>query len=157
MPHYLAEWLVASNGGQPVRFQKGSMYNSFLRVYLISKRNRTEQDSSTVPEDMQEVRIAVPNFYGKDASVYNYMTDKTKKAFVSMARDDFDQQILREVLSMKNCFRTRKEIVEAWMDTVGIEYNDRNFNSVMKRVQIVKARTDDRARKRAAKSKFSEQ
>lgn len=147
LPDYLRQWLIFVMGGvTPVRFPKGSPFSSFLRVFLRNKRERED----FVQISPSSVDIVIPKFPGKDPKYDNYLPARARKDLEGLVRDAFDARLFAEVVSLRNVGRRINDIVMTWMDENGIECTDRNYESVIKRLKILRARENDRIRKRLA-------
>lgn len=149
LPKYLRQWIVFTTGSEKeISFPKGSPFNSFLRVFLRHKREREK----FVPVSDNTVNIVVPKFPGKDPDYHNYLPDKAQKALAELIRDWFDAELFRSMsLFDKNCTpKRRQEFLLLWMEENGIETDDRNFNAVNKRLQLLRSRALDRNRKKTA-------
>lgn len=147
LPQYLRQWLIHSTGGSvPVRFPKGSPFNSFLRVFLRNKRER----EAWIPASEGMLQIVVPKFPGKDPAYNNFLPAKSMKAFTDLIRDSFDAALFRDMSAFhRQCApKMRQTLLLAWMDDHGIETDDRNFCAVNKRLQILRERAFDRERKK---------
>lgn len=148
LPPYLRDWLVNETGGHvPVRFQKNSPFNAFLRSFCRHKNSRDTPDESPNTGSVQ-VDIFLPSFSGQPSEYFNYLPAKAAVALVNMIRDSFDCDLYRETHAYCNIGRQRKDIILAWMELHGIEEDDRNTNAILKREQIIRTRTRDRQRKR---------
>ena len=144
LPPYLRQWLAFAMGGAPVAFPRGSAFNSFLRVFLRHKRE-SENFLQSSPDD---IRIIVPKFPGKDPVYHNFLPLRARKALAELIRDAFDVQLFRELNAFRNVSRKQNEVVMLWMEENGIEVDDRNYCSVIKRLQLLRSRQSDRERKR---------
>ncbi len=137
LPPYLKQWLINTTGGtEPIRFAKGSPYNSFLREYIRHKRE-CEKFTPWTPDC---VRIVVPHFPGKSPEYYNYLSPSAAKAFEEMVRDFFDGELARVVRAFKNIGKCRYHLLTAWLEDHGIEVDDRNTCAVLKRWQLIQSR-----------------
>lgn len=145
LPTYLRQWLIHSHGGEtPVRFRKGSAFSSVLRLFIRNKREREHDE----PQGDDTVEIIVPKFPGKDPLYYNYLPRPARLNLQSLIRDAFDVAIYKELKDLWNIGRRLNDIVYSWMEENGIEATDRNYESVIKRVKILRSRERDRIRKR---------
>lgn len=145
LPDYLRQWLINAMGGQvPVKFPKGSAFSSFLRIFIRHKRER----ESWIPKGPDTVSVVVPKFPGKDPCYYNFLPAAAQKDLQGLIRDAFDSRLLSEIITIGNVGRRLNDIIATWMEENGIEVNDRNFESVLKRSKILRRRLYDRQRKR---------
>lgn len=148
LPSYLRDWLIATHGGEtPVRFRKGSAFASLLRVFIRNKRER-ENDEPSGEGTVEIVEIVVPKFPGKDPAYHNYLPRNARVNLQDLIRDAFDVALYSELKSFLNIGRRLNDIVYSWMEDNGIELTDRNYESVMKRVKILRSREKDRIRKK---------
>lgn len=134
-------------GGEiPVNFPKGSVFMSFLRVFLRHKRER----ESYTPPGPDTVKVTVPKFPGKDPVYYNYLPKGAQVELTNLVREDFDVQLYRDMGVFDNATQKKRcnELLSLWMEENGIEVNDKNWNAVAKRLQILRRRAYDRERKR---------
>ena len=143
VPPYLRQWAISTMGGEPVRFKKGSALNSFLKIVVRHKR----ENESDMRED-GNLRIIIPSYPGKDPRYFNFIPAKSRSAVIQMLRDLFDVELYREMSQFHNATSRKNDILAAWMEAKGIEVDDRNWNAVAKRLQILRARVTDRERKR---------
>ena len=146
LPQYLKEWIIFRMGGsEPVSFPKGSPYNQLLRMFL---RPKSEREESWMPRAEDTVDIVVPHFPGKRPETHNYLPQRAKANLADLIRDSFDLQLWSDFAPLKASPARAKDIVMTWMEENGIEMTDRNYESVMKRLKILKRREDYREYKR---------
>ncbi|MDE6330063.1 MAG: hypothetical protein K2L83_05040 [Muribaculaceae bacterium] len=152
LPRYLQEWFVFQCYGEwtskyyrpPVcRFQRSSIESSILRMGLRAPRFG-EEPMCRCPEGW--TRVEVPVFKGIDLTTRNYLPEKTRIALESCLRSRFDVDLWECIKDKDFSIVPINEMLEAWMDSRGIEPNDTNFHTVSKRAQRLRERAVGRAR-----------
>lgn len=131
MPSYLAQWFIHEHGGSPVRLKKGSAESLILQLYL------TKPPSDYVPKQQQpdEVAIIIPEFKLKDPASYFYLSKKAVALFVETVHKRFVVQLFNDIHSIE-CLGSRKDkLIEAWMETNGIEYTGATWDVITKNYQ----------------------
>lgn len=131
MEDYLAQWFIHEQGGfLPVRLFKGSAESIFLELNL----RKSPADEPPESPANGNVAVAIPTFRNLPPTVYNYLGQRAKAAFISILRDRFDLQLWGAIHKFGKLKRdTKKALIEAFMENKGIEITDKNWNAVDKR------------------------
>lgn len=134
---YLKQWFVNVCGGEePVHLRKGSPESHLLEFILLPKAAVCE-----APEPSElSLNICIPTFRYKDPQSFNAISKKGAAAFLKLLRKRFDLQLWQDYASLKNVGIPKDDIVMNWMENNGIEINDRNFESVKKRLRRIEER-----------------
>lgn len=144
VPPYLAQWFRNAMGGEDiVRLPKGSPYTHLLRISLRHKNQRPNGFRET-----GNLEIIIPSSPGRSSDYFNWLPDKAQKAFIQLMRDAFDAELFKELNRFSNIGKRHIEILLAWMEAKGIEETDKNTNSILKRLQIIRSRVYDRDRRK---------
>lgn len=142
---YLAQWYLNDNGGaSPVKLGKGSVESKFLESFLI----RRPAQAAPEPAGESNVAIEIPFFRFKPPQTYNYLSKKSRAAFITLIRDRFDVDLWTAVSGIETTGEMKKVVIEAWMESRGIEVSDKNWNAVDKRYMRMKERYQKRERSR---------
>lgn len=129
---YLAQWFIHDMGGEiPVRLKRGCMESTLLETYL------TTPPADYVPEVKTEgvVPIVIPNFRNKDPRSNFYLPPKARTALKLLILQRFDLDMWNSLYRFNSSFTRQDKMIEAFMEKSGIEFNDKNYNSVSKRYQ----------------------
>lgn len=129
---YLAQWFVHEMGGtSPVELPRGSVESDILQLFLDKQ-----------PEDMPDERredanlvIAIPTFKHKDPRTYNYLPPKAVHCLHKCLRSRFDVQLWNDLHLVHPKAKMLKELIEAWMESHGIEFDETNWCAISKRYQ----------------------
>ena len=134
---YLRQWCINDNGGtSPVRLRKNSPESNCLQFCL---RPKTRAD--TPPEILgTPLIIYIPSFRFRNPEVYNNITDVGRKAFISILKKRFDDQLWNDLHSLCNFGIKKEDLIYTWMDAHGIEPSERNYCAIAKRLQRIRDR-----------------
>lgn len=150
---YLRQWCIDDAGGcSPIRLRKNSPESNCLQFCLRPK-------SKAEPEPEIEgtpLVVYIPSFRLRNPEVYNHITNVGRKAFISILRKRFDDQLWSDLHAIHNFGIRKDELIYAWMEAHGIEISEKNFCAVAKRLQRIRERvlTNQRVRNyRSARKK----
>lgn len=129
LPPYLAQWLVHEGGGElPVVLPRLSTEHKILEAYLmIRPRNVAEP----VPAD-GAVPIRIPEFRYKPADKYNYVPVEAMEEMAYCIRNRFIIQLWNDIHRFSRVGNRIDNLITAWMEKHGIEFNDTNWNAIAK-------------------------
>lgn len=134
---YLAQWLKHEHGGEyPIRIKRGSAEADVLEYYL------TPQPKSKQPKIIPhsgEVEIVLPWFKHKDIRTYNHLPHKATVLLQELIRTRFRVNLWKDLYTIKNLTQRTDITIEKWMVKHGIEFDDRNFNTIAKILQRKRA------------------
>ena len=129
---YLAPWFTHEMGGtSPVEIPRGSAESDILQLFL------TKQPED-VPDECREdanLIIAIPYFKRKDPRIYNYLPPKAVECLHKCIKNRFDVQLWNDLHQVHPKSKMLKELIEAWMECHGIEFDDTNWCTISKRYQ----------------------
>lgn len=130
---YLAQWFIHEQGGSvPVKLTRGSVESKILEVYLIKRPENINPDlggEGFVP-------VIIPEFRNRPPEIYNYLPKYAVISFTNIIRSRFDIKLWKDLNSFGNVIRNRQdELIYAWMESNGIEINEKNWNAIAKRFQ----------------------
>ena len=143
VPDYLAQWyanecrrdehamddhyeIKVYHFPDPVSPIRNSLESKILKEYL------TKQPSEGPTHRLANLAIAIPYYRNRDPRIYNYLNPKAKGLLYQTMRNRFQIQLWRAIHSIDTEV-TRKDLaITAWMAQNGIEYNDTNYNSIVK-------------------------
>lgn len=146
---YLRQWFVNDMGGHdPVILGKYSIEAKTLEIAL----QRQPHGTTPLPRQQGEVAIVIPEYRAKPPEIYHYLTAKGIKAMQDCIRKRFDVQLFRDLYHPQTFGGCQESLLDAWMDAHGIEVDDTNSRTVMKRFRLLRRAELDRQRKRARKS-----
>ena len=129
---YLAQWFRHEMGGtSPVEIPRGSAESDILQLFL------TKQPEDVPNENREDANliIAIPYFKRKDPRTYNYLPPKAVHCLHKCIRNRFDVQLWNDLHLVHPKSKMLKELIEAWMESHGIEFNDTNWCAISKRYQ----------------------
>lgn len=151
---YLAQWLRHECGGDdPIRLRRGSAEADILYLHLQPQPRRPDYRPQLRPAE-GEVEIALPWFKYKDIRTYNYLPPRAATLLRECIRTRFRVNFWHDIFTVSH-LRGRIDLhLEAWMDSHGIEVDDRNYNTLQKIHQRKRAVycPDARLRRRAPSS-----
>ena len=129
---YLSQWFIHEMGGtSPVELPRGSVEADILRMFLDKRPDDVPVDTG---QDAT-LAIVIPSFKEKDAMTYNYLDASAIHCLHSCIRSRFDVQLWQDLHKVHPRMSMLKDLVEAWMVSHGIEFNDTNWCAVTKRYQ----------------------
>ena len=129
---YLAQWYIPEMGGtSPVELPRGSVESDILRLFLDIRPKDVQVDTG---KDAN-LAIVIPTFKEKDPITYNYLDASAIHCLHSCIRSRFDVQLWQDLHKVHPRMSMLKDLVEAWMVSHGIEFNDTNWCAVTKRYQ----------------------
>lgn len=126
---YLRDWVVNDCGGSlPVRFPKLSIENIILKNFLMPLPPNAKPDIATVGK----VPIEIPAFRLKNPEVYNYLPKGAKHELKFSIRERFKLDLWNCLFKFGWIGKKRADLIEAFMSSRCIEFNDKNMNSIIK-------------------------
>lgn len=129
---YLAQWFIHEMGGSsPVELPRGSVEADILRLFLAKRPDDVPVDTG---KDAN-LAIVIPAFKEKEAETYNYLDTSAVHCLHKCIRSRFDVQLWQDLHKVHPRSNMLKDLIEAWMVTHGIEFNDTNWCAVTKRYQ----------------------
>lgn len=127
---YLKQWFIHSNGGsKPVKLIKGSVEAKVLEVFLTTPPDECDPD---LPGP-DTVAIEIPQFKSKDTRYYFYLPKMARQLLLQVIRERFDIQLFSEIHRFRNVTKQLDSLIGAFMEKHGIDFNETNFNAVLKR------------------------
>ena len=147
---YLYEWLLFQSKGKfPVYFPKLSIENRILQTFLM------ELPPNAVPVCNEEcaVPIGIPKLKNIDPEVHNYLPIGAKQEIHENVRHRFIIEFWGDIHRTCNIGKRKDKLIEAFMETHGIEVNDKNYNTLHK--IYMRERANYYKRKQRSKSKKS--
>ena len=152
MEPYLRDWLIYdSNGESPIRFKRLSIENRILETFLIALPPNAKPDMPTP----NSVAIAIPCFKHSDPSTYNYLPVNSKLELKKCIRNRFLIELWNDLHQFGYIGKRKDLLVTAWMESHGIEFNDTNFNTILKIYQRQHRAYLERERYKKKKAKKS--
>lgn len=147
---YLRQWCIDDAGGSsPVRLRKNSPESNCLQFCLRPKsKAEPEPEITGIP-----LVIYIPSFRLRNPEVYNQITAVGRKAFLSILKKRFDDQLWGDLHSLCNFGIPKEDLIYTWMDAHGIEPTEKNFCAVAKRLQRINKRIKTNARVREYRRK----
>lgn len=91
-----------------------------------------------MPDERREdanLVIAIPTFKHKDPRTYNYLPPKAVHCLHKCLRSRFDVQLWNDLHLVHPKAKMLKELIEAWMESHGIEFDETNWCAISKRYQ----------------------
>lgn len=129
---YLAQWFIHEMGGSsPVELPRGSVEADILRLFLAKRPDDVPVDTG---KDAN-LAIIIPAFKEKEAETYNYLDTSAVHCLHKCIRSRFDVQLWQDLHKVHPRSNMLKDLIEAWMVSHGIEFNDTNWCAVTKRYQ----------------------
>lgn len=139
---YLRQWYIDHTGSEePVKIPRKSPEASLLLFGLKPK-----SQSYPIKTSSSALTIQIPTFKGLNPDSYIFLPEKSRKAFISILRAKFDLQLFRDIIKPGLFAANQDEITTAWMEAHGIEINDTNFQTIIKKLKRMKKKTDTSAR-----------
>lgn len=136
---YLAQWLIHESGGEvPVPIKRGSAESDILELYL-KPQPRTPGYVPQVRPAEGQIAIALPWFKYKDIRTYNYLDEDGERRLRSCIRTRFMVMLWKDLMTVAKSVRRTDETIIEWMTAHGIEYDDRNWNTIAKILQRKRA------------------
>ena len=77
----------------------------------------------------------LPTFKHKDPRTYNYLPPKAVHCLHKCLRSRFDVQLWNDLHLVHPKAKMLKELIEAWMESHGIEFDETNWCAISKRYQ----------------------
>lgn len=128
MPPYLVQWFIHQNGGvTPVSLARNSTAHRCLKSNIsVRPKNVPEPE---LPESY--VTIAIPKFKGMDADL-DFLPRAKRDELADYIRDDFIFDFMCYMRRPAHYRKRKDRLIEAWMESHGIEFNDTNWNALAK-------------------------
>ena len=129
---YLRQWIIHESGGsEPVDFPRGSIERDLIVTGVTLK----PKDES--PDVLKDGLTAfyIHNQRGHNPTSYIHMPRRIKEELKRLIKKRFDMKLMQDLLAPSNHGRQLSEIVEDWMEKNGIECDEKNYNTVIKRFQ----------------------
>lgn len=118
-------------GTSPVELPRGSVEADILKLFLAKQ---PEEQPIALGDDANLV-IAIPTFKHKDPRTYNYLPPKAVNCLHKCLRSRFDVQLWDDLHQVHPKAKMLKELIEAWMESHGIEFDETNWCAISKRYQ----------------------
>lgn len=135
---YLRQWFIHDQGGLcPVRLVKGSVESLVLRQYLTTQ---PKGEPIQVAHSESDLPIIIPHFRLKDPMYYNYLPPKGLELLIETIRTRFDMDLWDALFGMKLKYSRQDTLINAWMESRGIEFTETNWNAIAKRFQRLRNR-----------------
>ena len=113
---YLAQWFINDQGGKyPVELKRGSVESIILESFLAKQPEDIPQQTEANNPDA--VKIAIPFFKSKDVNYFNYLPKRAEDLLVT------------------SIINRQDELIYAFMESHGIEINEKNWCTIAKRYQ----------------------
>ncbi len=144
LPTYLAQWYahecrreaipdadsytpVPYHYPDPVLPIRGSAESAILALYLTK-----QPDNPAPPSPDATIALLLPSFRNRDTRIYSYLPPAAVILLADTIRTRFQIALWRDIHTLNTAF-TRKDLaLSAWMELHAIEFNDTNYNSVLK-------------------------
>ncbi|MDE7159389.1 MAG: hypothetical protein K2O24_00890 [Muribaculaceae bacterium] len=134
--NYLRDWLINSYGASDaIAFHKGSAEAATLRAFL---RRRTLADAPDLPGPAS-IAVRLPQSKDRDPATWNVLSGKGRELLLKTIKARFDAELFADVFPCLGA-NTADALISAWMEAHGIEINDTNFQTVLKRFNRRKSR-----------------
>lgn len=130
MHKYLAQWLRHDMGGEPIELPRGSCESKILQVYMT--RPPRVEPAEDAQDNMETVKVYIPDNKIKDPMYYNYLPKDAQKLFIKCVRDRFTIALFKDLRSIGKIGIDRKQLIVAWMRSNGIEYTGSNWDLIEK-------------------------
>ena len=128
---YLAQWYIHENGGQhPIVPKKLSIESRVLETFLRTRPNRPAADNPK--PNLVKVELVIPHFRCKDPQYYNYLPKPAKGELKRDIRNRFVWDLWKSLNQFRYIGMRRDNLVIAWMEAHGIEFDDTNYNTILK-------------------------
>ncbi len=118
-------------GTSPVELPRGSVEADILKLFLAKQPG---EQPIALGDDANLV-IAIPTFKHKDPRTYNYLPPKAVNCLHKCLRSRFDVQLWDDLHQVHPKAKMLKELIEAWMESHGIEFDETNWCAISKRYQ----------------------
>ena len=126
---YLAQWFVHDSGGTlPVGLRKLSTERRILEVFLQKLPPGAKPDL----KDDSKIEIVIPVSRTKPPKCYNYLPRRAKEELKRCIRSRFVIQLWNDLHYHGYIGRRRDNLIYAWMDALGIELTETNWNTIAK-------------------------
>ena len=114
----------------PVRPVRGSQESDVIQMHLAKQPNDVP---AKVPEGAT-IAIVIPSFTGKPVEYYNYVPKSGLDHLVETIRYRFKVELFEDIHeARRKTPQARIDLlVTAWMEDHCIEYDDTNFNTLLK-------------------------
>ncbi|MCM1140299.1 MAG: hypothetical protein NC453_17160 [Muribaculum sp.] len=148
LPPYLAQWYIHANGGEhPITLPRLSTENRLLEMCLIKRPSNIAVEE--LPESF--VAIIIPEFKYKPSKKYNYLPKAAVDELTTCIRNRFLIEFWNDLHRTSKIGQRKDRLIEAWMESHGIEFNDTNWNTLAKIYQ--RQQTNYRVRRYRARLK----
>ncbi len=142
---YLRQWIIHESGGQePVSLKKGSPESLFLEMAL----QRQPDGQQPIKPTESSLPIIIPEYRHKSPLYYNHLSTKARGALLKIFRSRFDLALWNDLARITHYFTRKDLLIESWMEAHGIEVNDKNTFTVIKRLRRLTDRLRAPARMR---------
>lgn len=81
------------------------------------------------------VKIAIPFFKSKDVNYFNYLPKRAEDLLVATIRNRFDVELWTTLHKFTSIINRQDELIYAFMESHGIEINEKNWCTIAKRYQ----------------------
>jgi hypothetical protein len=134
LPPYMYDCDVEVLELDPVKTRRGSAERNILETCLSKQPNE-------VPEPINPyatICIEIPNFLGKPAHTYNYLSASSRQLLEHTVRSHFRLELTKYMNKMlfeyrvvrKGASATLEKVLETFMENNGIEYNETNLEAI---------------------------
>lgn len=131
---YLAQWFIYEQGGKyPVELTRGSIECNILEQFLISQPKNAA--ISTEADNRNAVKIVLPSFRHKDTRYFNYLPKRAVSLLINCIRNRFDVDLWNSLHKFPSLLCRQDELIYSFMESHGIEINDKNWAAIAKRYQ----------------------
>ena len=131
---YLAQWFINEHGGvSPVELIRGSIEWNILEQFLISPPHNAVV--TTEAENQDAVKIVLPSFRNKDTRFFNYLPKSAQYLLANCIRNRFDIDLWNSIHKFDSVMQRQDQLILAYMESHGIEINDKNWAAIAKRYQ----------------------
>ena len=131
---YLAQWFINDQGGKyPVELKRGSVESIILESFLAKQPEDIPQQTEANNPDA--VKIAIPFFKSKDVNYFNYLPKRAEDLLVATIRNRFDVELWTTLHKFTSIINRQDELIYAFMESHGIEINEKNWCTIAKRYQ----------------------
>lgn len=126
LPPYLAQWFIHKQGGKlPVELSRHQPECDIMRRFLMP-----QPDSPRKADPQDNVVIYIPSFRCKDVRQYNYLSPAAIDLLAECIRNDFIVELWNVLHCHKYLHIRLKDMIDAFMEDNGIEYNDTNWCAI---------------------------
>ena len=125
---YIRQWLehdFLNNEQTAIAFPRGTVERDIIKCFIAER----PEDCKPQPPNGR-LAIEIPEDKLRSPERYNYLKPAAVAALKTCIYNRFRMQVWNELHQFKHCDRLITDIIAAWMEKKGIEYTEKNWETI---------------------------